>query len=256
MSILAPKLGSWLRDEEDSNLHENFKDQLSGLILEGSSNECDLRKWCSPIEDQQVLSSCVGNAVVGAFELLRIRAGLQHEDLSRLFVYYNSRAQHGAELRDDGTYIRMCFKSLQTLGVCKEENWPYDVNKVLVRPSWKALREAYCYKIKSFSRILDEGSGRNTLIENAIRSGHPVVFGMLVDQAFVENITGVIEFGDSFVSKGSHAMVIVGFNASTRTFIIRNSWGRMWGSDGYAALKYEYLDLCNANDFWVCTGIN
>jgi len=254
MTIITPKLGSWLRDEEDSNLHEKFG--LSGLILEGSSNECDLRKWCSPIEDQQALSSCVGNAVCGAFEMLRIKAGLVHEDLSRLFVYYNSRAQHGAELKDEGTYIRVAFKTLQTLGVCKEETWRYDVNKVLVRPSWKALREAYCYKIKNFSRILDERSSRNTLIENAIRLGHPVVFGMLVDQAFIENADGIIKLGDSFISKGSHAMVIVGFNAMTRTFIIRNSWGTKWGALGYAFLKYEYLDLCNASDFWVCQGIS
>jgi hypothetical protein len=41
--------------------------------------------------------------------------------------------------------------------------------------------------------------------------------------------------GDFLV--GGHAIAIVGFN--TKGFIIRNSWGRSWGSNGYTLLPYE-----------------
>lgn len=249
------KLGSWIQDTEDKTNHPCFEKTAKLVLLENTSNKCDLRNWCSAVENQGFLSSCVANSIVGGLELLRIKQGLQHTDLSRLFLYYNSRAQHSSELKDDGTYIRVCIKTLQTLGTCKETSWPYDTNKVLVRPSWMALREAYNHKISTFSRIWSEGQERTSAIKMALRSGYPVVFGMLVDKKFTENTNGIIKFDESFVSLGSHAMLIVGFDEASKQFIIRNSWGTGWGDDGYCLLKYEYLTLCDANDFWVLEGI-
>ena len=53
----------------------------------------DLRPWASPVEDQLHLGSCVGQAVVGAYELMiNKQFPSQFIDLSRLFVYYNARA--------------------------------------------------------------------------------------------------------------------------------------------------------------------
>ena len=47
---------------------------------------------------------------------------------------------------------------------------------------------------------------------------------------------------------GGHAFIIVGYNRDG--FIIQNSWGRTWGSGGFAVLSYEdWLD--NAMDCWV-----
>jgi len=36
---------------------------------------------------------------------------------------------------------------------------------------------------------------------------------------------------------GGHAMAIIGWN--TKGFILRNSWGREWGSDGYTIMPYK-----------------
>jgi hypothetical protein len=51
----------------------------------------DLRKWCSPIEDQRKTNSCCANAVVGAMEYLLWREAIIKneslpDDLSRLYV--------------------------------------------------------------------------------------------------------------------------------------------------------------------------
>ena len=42
-------------------------------------------------------------------------------------------------------------------------------------------------------------------------------------------------YGDSLI--GLHAISIVGYDATG--FIIRNSWGRSWGSAGYGKLRYD-----------------
>lgn len=251
------KLGSWKRDDQDISIHPSFEEKVAKLFYApNSENGYDLRQWASPVENQGQLSSCVANSIVGGLELLRIKEGLQHEDLSRLCLYYNARAQNYDQDKDEGSYIRLAMKTLQTLGVCKEATWKYDVANVNVRPPWMAMREAYCYRIKSFSRITTSGSERNNVIETALRSGHPVVFGMMVDDAFCANTNGRPYFNSStFVSKGSHAMLIVGFDKATRTYIVRNSWGTAWGDNGYWYMDYDVLNICEAEDFWIIEGI-
>ena len=250
---MLKKLGSWRKEIEQVSSNLCYESTIKSGIL--NSNQCDLRHFTSPVENQSSLSSCVGNAIVGGLELLRIKEGLIHKDLSRLFIYYNARAQHCEELKDEGTYIRVAIGTLAKLGTCGEDLWPYDLNKVFVRPSWNALRNAYFHKITRYSKIFSTGQERINNIKHALLNQQPVVFGMMVDQSFVDNTNGNIQFNDSFINLGSHAMLIVGFNDLTKTFIIRNSWGYEWGDQGYCYLKYDYLTLCEADDFWVLEGI-
>ena len=52
-------------------------------------------------------------------------------------------------------------------------------------------------------------------------------------------------------SVGGHAVMAVGYNESTRRFLVRNSWGADWGMKGYFTMPYEYLARGNfADDFW------
>ena len=56
---------------------------------------------------------------------------------------------------------------------------------------------------------------------------------------------------------GGHCVMIVGYQDSTKQFIVRNSWGSSWGLSGYFYLPYEYIDPANnlASDFWTLKGI-
>ena len=50
---------------------------------------------------------------------------------------------------------------------------------------------------------------------------------------------------------GGHAVMAVGYDDSTREFIVRNSWGTTWGIKGYFMMPYAYLmDTNLADDFW------
>ena len=266
-----PKLGAWKPDStqplpagkvafadypfEGTNL---AKVAAAGASVANPGAEVngvlDLRKWCSPVEDQSKAGSCVGNSVVGALEFLQIRNGLPYTDLSRLFVYYNSRLQHGDTDKDEGTYIRLAFGTLTTLGTCSEKTWPYDLNNLFIRPSWGAYREAYPHKITSYYRITATG-GQELIdaIKRALQAQHVVVFGMIVDQDYINAPgDGVIAMPKpNRVSAGGHAQVIVGYDDNKRRWIVRNSWGIWWGDRGYAYVPYDYLDASDANDFWV-----
>ena len=98
----------------------------------------DLRKWCSPIEDQGSIGSCTANAGVGMMEYYERRAFGKHLDASRLFLYKVTRNLLGFK-GDDGANLRDTMKAMVLFGVPPEKYWPYQVRKFNDEPS------AFCY---------------------------------------------------------------------------------------------------------------
>lgn len=250
----SPKLGGWRPEEPDSQ-DLLFEDHSAKMMIKESATAgvLDLRKWCSPVENQRDLGSCVANAVVGGLEFLQIRNGQTLKDLSRLFVYYNSRLMHQQSDVDEGTFIRLAMGTLSSLGTCEEIKWPYDTSKVFFRPTWGAYREGYAHKISSYYRIDGTGQSRIDQIKKALEAQHPVVFGCTVDNDFINtSSSGVVMMPKSVRTiAGGHAMLIVGYKDNGNTLIVRNSWGTTWGDNGYCYMPSSFLDATDANDFWV-----
>lgn len=214
----------------------------------------DLRKWAPPVDDQLSVSDCVTDSTTTAQELVEIRNGMPFVKKSRLFLYYNARLQTQDTDKDEGTYIRLAFATLTSLGSCAEATWPYDLNNVFIRPSWSAYQEALPRKIKSFYRIdAVNGTELVTAIKQALQAQHPVVFGMTVDQDYMDTGSdGMVSMPKANrVNTGGHAQCIVGYDDNTMRWIVKNSWGTGWGDGGYAYVPYAYLDASDASDFWV-----
>ena len=70
------------------DLDETLKSKVLKVSLPSKK---DLRKWCSPIEDQESIGSCTANAAVGLVEYFERRAYGKHIDASRLFLYKVTR---------------------------------------------------------------------------------------------------------------------------------------------------------------------
>jgi C1A family cysteine protease len=50
---------------------------------------------------------------------------------------------------------------------------------------------------------------------------------------------------------GGHAVLCLGYDNASQTFLLQNSWGTSWGMQGFFTMPYAYLsnpDL--AGDFW------
>lgn len=217
-----------------------------------------LRPWCSAIEDQQTLGSCVANAVVGLFEFNRIRAGLggeNYRNFSRLFSYYNSRVLSDNVEEDSGTYIRDAIKSAKLNGICFEYEWPYALDAWNVEPSLNCYKNAISYKVSKYYRLetLDD-------MKNSLAAFHPFAFGAAVYDSFMSNpvaSTGNVPMPASTERMlGGHAMLCIGYDDATQRFLVRNSWGKDWGIHsgnlgGYCWFPYEYLTNRNlSDDFW------
>jgi C1A family cysteine protease len=240
---------------KDPNQGQDFSSVLAPRLKVGSVNgDVDLRPFCTST-NQYSLSACAGNSTADAVEILDRIDGKPSIELSRLFVYAKARELHQELNKDRGTYISTCFEVLSRFGICSEAAWPYLTEKVHVTPSIKALREATGHKIHSYYRIGTGGHERVDAVITALRAKHPVVFGTLIPTWFGEwRGTSVINHPkDDGPTAGGHAMILVGWDSGKSAFIVKNSWGRAWGDDGFWYMSPEYLAWENTWDLWVPT---
>jgi hypothetical protein len=224
-------------------------------VFQGASipDKVDLRQYCTPVEDQGQLGSCTANATVGALEYLYSKRDGQSPDLSRLFVYYNSRRIRGTINQDAGAYICDAMSSVLSFGACREEIWPYNVNTFTMEPNQQAYEEAQLHEAIQYSRVdAVEGS------VSALAAGFPVVFGCRIPERCYQeaSTTGVMPIpSDAEVmnnQQGGHCMLLVGYDKSRKMFIVRNSWGENWGDRGYVQIPFETISKCAPADcFWI-----
>jgi C1A family cysteine protease len=225
--------------------------------LEALPIAVDLRKYCSPIEDQGSLGSCTAQAGVGLVEYLERRALSRHVDGSRLFVYKATRNLLGWT-GDTGAYVRTTLQALAKFGVCPERYWPYDIATFDDDPPafcWAHAAQARTlryFRLDSFRRRRPE---LLELIKSMATMGMPSIFGFTVYNFGDDGGNFPMpEPGDRVY--GGHAVMCVGFHDAHKVgdskgaLRIRNSWGKEWGEDGYGWLPYEYVLRGLTLDWW------
>lgn len=224
----------------------------------------DLRRHCTS-SNQYSAGSCAGNATADAVEVLNSIEGKPAVQLSRLFVYTMARnfmdmdGDGKSDIdKDEGTYIRLCFEVLSKFGLCREDldagkgGWPYDLDNLHTLPDLKAMRRATGHRIHSYYRIGATDDERVEEVISALRSNHPVVFGTSINSAF-KKVRSLTPIGPpDGVTIGGHAMLIVGY-LTGKGFIVKNSWGKYWGENGFWIMTPDYLAWSGTQDLWVPT---
>jgi C1A family cysteine protease len=210
----------------------------------------DMRPMLTPVEDQGDTSSCVANAVAGAYEYWIKRLHNKDYDISRLYVYYNARWRDGDPTKDDGTYIQTAMESLGDYGACSEATWPFQKKLLKQKPNRNAYKEGANFKVKTRQQIPVELEAW----KHCLAEGKPIVFGCVLFDSFDEctNRGGVVPMPDPKEvhrkTHGGHSMLCVGYSDVDEVFIVRNSWGEDWGDKGYCYMPYNYLMNPKFND--------
>jgi C1A family cysteine protease len=212
----------------------------------------DLRKKCPRVYDQGALGSCTANAIAAALEFDQMKQRLKSVFTpSRLFIYYNERAMEGTIESDSGAMIRDGVKSVAKRGACKEDSWPYKIDRFRDKPGKACYSEARKHQAIQYMRV----NQALAQMKGCLAEGFPFVFGFAVYESFVG--PKVEETGEVPMPKareeflGGHAVLAVGYDEQTQRFIVRNSWGKSWGKNGYFTMPYPYLVQSSlARDFW------
>lgn len=196
-------------------------------------------------------NSCTSFALTAAFDFERARQKLPFLNPSKLFLYYNEREREGTVNEDAGAMLRNGIKSLVKQGTCPETEWPYDINQFAVKPPADCYTSGLKNQVLSYRRI--QPNLRSMLY--CLAYGFPFVFGFSVYDSFESDVvatTGMVPMpGLDETQLGGHAVLAVGYHQNTRCFLVRNSWGLDWGTDGYFWMPYDYVanpDL--ADDRW------
>ncbi len=228
----------------------------------------DLRPWCSPVEDQGNLGSCTSHAGVGIIEYYERKVHGRHTDASRLFLYKVTRNLMKAK-GDTGAYLRSTMGAMVLFGVPPEAYWPYTDNEKDFDREPPAFTYAFAANYQALKYFRHDPPKTNAgellkKIKSYLAKGHPAMFGFSVYNSIEQaEKTGRIPYPTAKDKiEGGHAVVTVGYNdkmkiqnkygkaETTGALLIRNSWGKSWGEDGYGWLPYDYILKGLAEDFW------
>ena len=276
MTTFKGKYGmGWIPDYPDfrdyTEKTEDIKSVLepTGLLKTKKLPESvDLREWCSPVEDQGKIGSCTANAGVGIIEYYEKKSFGRHIDASRLFLYKATRNLMKMK-GDTGAYLRTTMGAMVLFGAPPENYWPYtdDEKEFDKEPPAFCYAFAQSYQTVKYFRHDPPKEGSDSIlkkIKTYLAPGHPAMFGFTVYNSIEQaEKTGRIPFPSPKERiEGGHAVVAIGYDdkmkiknkygriETTGALLIRNSWGKGWGEDGYGWLPYEYVLKGLAEDFW------
>lgn len=244
-----------------------------GVSTVKATTSVDLRKWCSPVEDQGSIGSCTAHAGAGIVEYFENRAFNKHINASRLFLYKTTRNLMQAT-GDSGGWLRSTMGALRLCGIPAEKYWPYNVGDFDKEPdafvysvadNYEALKY-FCHDPQGtkipYPAVLES-------VKKYLEAGIPSMFGFWGFPSFDKSDTkgGIPYPSEEESAQWGHAIVTVGYDDSkkiknlsnnkvtTGALLIRNSWGKEWGDKGYGWLPYEYVLNNLALDFWSLLGM-
>ncbi|HEY2088518.1 MAG TPA: C1 family peptidase [Mycobacterium sp.] len=221
-----------------------------------------------PIWDQGQLGSCTAHGTLACFLFAAAKANTGDPMLSRLQLYYNTRAIEGTVGQDAGGQIRDAIKAT-TLGIAPESMWPYDIERFTVQPPAEVVQAAAANVDVDYRRVAQ--ASRHLMA--CLAEGFPVDLGFQVYESFESPEvaqTGVVPMpgrGEAVV--GGHCVAKWGYGLGSfwlsqfPTAVpdvmyakIRNSWNTTFGRDGYCLMPLAYLtDEDLASDFWTIRSV-
>ncbi len=253
MSAYEVYFSSSITDAADQTTQETVADQVElPSVIDNRMNQ-------SPVKNQGGRGTCVAHASMASLEAyLHIM-----DDLSEQCAHYrfneslNRPHNQNAGLR---TTDAAGILARNDGRVCEEPDWPYipnqaTINALVANGTYgppQACQNNYQYGIESYKIITDLGltgeSIKNTrYLETLLYQGYNIVIGTWVSWNDSDNngiLDPVLDPNGNPIGRGGHAMLVVGYNRTSRYFIVKNSWGNGWGHDGYAYLSYDLVRSC------------
>lgn len=207
------------------NNNNNYTKQIYSNYIIDTPSRFDWRdKVNVPIRNQGQCGSCWAFATVSPLEYQ--------------YTYKTNKPLHISEqnLVSCNTHKYSCekggwwdFDDLMKNGIVLDDSYSYDG------------KDELCKKIEpvNYIKVINWGNIDNNIesIKSAIFQYGPIVSGVSVDKEFYNYVDGIYDHNSD--EDINHAVVIVGWDDNLHSWILRNSWGTKWGSNGYMYIEYE-----------------
>jgi len=186
------------------------------------------RMKVSSVKDQGSCGSCWDFAGIGAFESSYAIINNKIIDASEQDVLDCSGAGSCS-----GGWIP--FEYIVKNGVAKENNYPYTAHDQTCKKYVPRL-----YKGKKWGYLGTNKSVRE--IKKALCKYGPLWVTVRVTSAFQAYTGGV--FNENANGPINHAVVLIGWDDKKNAWLIKNSWSKFWGENGYMWIRYGSNNIC------------
>ena len=225
----------------------DFRDILWGgasAARTGSTGEKydTLEPFVPKVTDQGAANTCVARMLENLVAISESVNNQSYDPIAANPLYHMAQLKDGI-VGDVGSRIRTAIKVLQKHGCPKASVIPYSPVNVNKGVRADQLIGGWNSSGLKYEMIEFEGEKKLVAIDNALEHGHPVGFGMLVDQRFMD-YTGskVITLpAEDAAFIGGHALTLVGPRNSAGVYRGLNTYGRSWGDHGFFNISQDYI---------------
>lgn len=234
--------GLLLDDEayETVPLTEPLSNEERGKLPEA----VDLMPYCPTPGDQGDLPSCVAWALANAMTVQkalkqRTKRPEQIDAFKFSVSYIYNQIKHKG-LCDLGASFSAGLMLVKNKGNCPASMLPYSLD-CNPNPSQQHHQQAAPNRIADYRRVFSESASVDDKIDHILgelAALKPVLIGLKVPYDFRENIPAP---RTSWRAEDPHAMLVVGYNEYSETFLIMNSYGSGWGDGGFFRMDWDTL---------------
>lgn len=209
---------------------------VSSQILEAMPGTLDWRNnggnFISPVKNQSSCGSCWAFASAAALESA---TQIAKRSTSSLDSSEQTLVSCSGAGNCSGGYISSAASYIKSYGLPPEKYFPYTAQNT-VCTSTKDTWQNVVSKISSYTSIASNLAD----MKAAIYTTGPLVTTFAVYSDFYYYKSGVYQYATGTLV-GYHAVLIVGYDDASQSFVAKNSWGSGWGESGYFRIGYSEL---------------
>jgi hypothetical protein len=225
----------------------DIRDRIYEPSLIRLASSMDNRAEVPIVLDQGSEGSCTGHGLAAVINYLKAKENLADFRSSRRMLYEMAKMHDEWPGEDyEGSSCRGAIRGWKNMGVCTEGSWSYVSNQTDQLTIDQAI-EARSNTLGAYYRLRPEIVDYHAAINEvgAIYVSARIHEGW-IDLSRPRARLAQIDLRGAPI--GGHAFAIVGYNE--RGFIVQNSWGKGWGSKGFALWLYQDW-IENISDGWV-----
>ena len=123
--------------------------------------------------------------------------------------------------------------------------FPYLDGDFTTQPDARSFQRAARFPALSWNTL----AVSTTAFKNDLAAGNPIVIAISVLPDFdaLNGSTNRVYDSDAGLSRGRHAVTIIGYNDVDSTFKFINSWGTFFGNGGYGQIAYSFITNAKLN---------
>ncbi len=214
--------------------------QLTNLPTSFSWTNVNGIDYTTPIKDQSPAPTCEAYALCAALEtIIQYQTEeLFQPDLSEAHLYFYAGGTYeagGVNVRDAADYL--ITHGVPDEGCYPDPHRPFDYPYTSVE-GW----ENRTVKITEWGYIPHQKEA----IKNALINYGPLTICIYVYEDMYDYNEGIYHRSTDTIV-GGHLVSLMGYNDTTESWLVKNSWGEQWGDNGWFHMGYDmdmFIDGC------------